>query len=271
VAFYPVRIPRTQEIGRTEAFNATTSDLAFGLATTQDWAGPTTYLLYFYAAGAGENNLAYMVAKVPSAGTAGTRINLSDSSGTPQIQFGVTSTTANAPNRSSATGTFLYGVWTHAAITWPGSTTASTIQIYRGVSGVPLVEQAYASAGVNGSGTLNAGSGNNLHIGNRENTDRTYNGTLAYVARWNRVLPLTELRRAQQDGPLSVPEGLILCWSGGRDWSPSGLLATRTAVLMDGVGPQNNVLGMGYRTIGFNISDGGSAFPWHYYAQQMSA
>lgn len=238
-------LPSTIEIGRPLLFNATTSDINFGLATSQDLAAQTC-LAYVYGLGAGEGNNGYIFAKVASASTDDVRFFVAHNSGSPQLTFGSGSGgVASQPNRTAASNSFVYNQWAHVAATWQASLTASTIHLYQGFNGAPLSEPSYAATN-DGSGVLRTGIGNNLHVGNRENTDRTWNGTIAYVARWNRILALPELRQAQQYGPLTVPNGLVLCWSGYRDYGPYGLRPSSTTALALGQYPYNRVLGLRY-------------------------
>lgn len=81
-----------------------------------------------------------------------------------------------------------------------------------------------------GSGTINSSVGNRLMIGNREDLARSHDGSIAFVAWWNRILSLPELWAAQFSGPLTVP-GLAFFYANGRDWGPLDLaVAQRVAV-----------------------------------------
>lgn len=210
--------PPTVRLEQYPSFNATTSDIAFGVATSQDLLAQTT-LAYVNLAGAGENNQNLIWAKTPSASDDGPRLDILHNSGTPQFGFGSSSNTFGSPFSNEAGGVFVYGKPAHLAATWDGGLTASTaIALYIGMSG-SLLTLAANSFNSNGTGTAKFGVGNNFHVGNREATDRTCNGTLYYVARWNRVLSVNELRQAQVLGPLSVSAGLVLLWANGRDYS----------------------------------------------------
>jgi hypothetical protein len=238
MATYPVYAPKIQRLGLAPLHNATTSDTNFGLASSQNFRAQTN-LAYIYVTGDGENAFGYIFGKTVSGSTTGTRLFYGSLN---TVTFGDTSTgTAGAPNAVSV-GVFGDNNFAHVAATWDGGVAASGIQVYIGQNNNPLADTGMTGL-ANGTGAAGDVSANVFHIGNREGTDRTFNGTIYYLARWNRVLPLWQLRYAQLNGPLSVPDGLMLCWANNQDYSPTRLAYTsQTAVLMTGRPPLNPYL-----------------------------
>ena len=251
MAIYAVYPQIVTPIRYASLFNATTSDSNFGVATSQDLL-PQTLLAYVTVAGDGEGTFSYVFGKTPSASINGPRVFINN---TNNVSFGAHSSgTAAAPQRTAGGTTFSDGDYVHIAATWDGGLLATGIAIHLGIANTPLSEVTGYSASTNGTGTVNDGVGNNFHIGNREGTDRTFNGTIYYVARWNRVLTLPELRYAQQNGPLSVPDGLVLCWSGDQDYGPMRLTrSSSTAVTFTGPAPLNARLGSRVERVYFNV------------------
>ncbi len=74
-------------------------------------------------------------------------------------------------------------------------------------------------------------------VGNRATQDRTFDGRMAYLQYWNRILTSGELNQAMHR-PGSVPNGLRLylpMLTGGEDWSGNGQNGTTTATtIVDG-------------------------------------
>ena len=215
-----------------QSFNATTSDINLGASSAQDCLAQTALALC-YPTGAGEGNAGYIFALTTSATSNGPRFVHLDNSGNPQFGLQCNSSgTAGAPVHNSDSNTAPYNNWYHVAGTWDGGINADGVQVYIGQNGATLANRTTNGANfVNGTGSGSVTAGRNLHIGNREGTDRTFNGIIAYVARWNRVLSFEELVLAQQRGPLAVPKGLILCWANDRDYGPYKLKpSSRTAI-----------------------------------------
>lgn len=200
-------------------FNATTSDISFGANASQAPLAQTVLAL-FYATGSGEGGTGYVMSRTPVSSVNGPRMSILDNTAAPQIFFGGHSTgNAGQPSFTGNANTITYGKWHHCAATWDGTLTGSTgVLAYVGIEGKALALVAGTTA--NGTTAADAGSANALHVGNRGGTDRTFNGDIAYVAQWNRVLSLDEMLRAQFQGPLSVKGGLTFFWDGQRDLAP---------------------------------------------------
>lgn len=185
----------------------------------------------------GENNIEYVFSRFGTIGAA--TIFAAHNLGAPRAGGGGSSTGASGnPSRQAADNSIVYGQWQHVAMSWNGGLIASTaIKIYVGQKGAPLAETAYSTAEANGLTAASSSPAEPLNIGNRGTFDRTFNGDIAYVAQWNRVLSLQELRTAQAFGPLAVRCGLIFFWDGERDWGPFHLQPTSKIALVLGVKP----------------------------------
>ena len=110
-----------------------------------------------------------------------------------------TTDAARASNDSSIAA----GSWQHLLVTWDGSTIATNIHIY-----VDGVEVGYFATN-NGSGAARAGGGEQSVGGRIFDNNRNFNGRIAEVAHWDRVLAAGEI--AMQAGgysPAFIPRGL---------------------------------------------------------------
>lgn len=222
-------------------FNATTSAINFG-ATPRTSAAQTSIALVRPTA-AGENDLGWIWGRANGTGS-GHRLyinsNASGFAGTPCLGFAAsTSTGANGTpvKVSNATGGELsYGDWWHLAATWGGGTAATEITLYGGKNGALLAALPFFSV-TSGSGVGTDSSANSFLIGNSTTGDRTFNGSIAYVAKWDRVLSLVQLRTVQKYGPLVIPVGLTICWANDRDYSLYRCHPTSKTALASGIAP----------------------------------
>lgn len=212
-------------------WNATTTTYDYGsINTAHSSDQPNTYLLLVHPDGAGENNSGYMFSKLSSASTDGFRILMSHNSGNPTITFGYGSTgTASSPSRTVNTGFATYGAWNWIAASHDGSLDASMMNVYHAIKDNRLAEVTY-SATTNGTTAVITDASFSLHVGNRTGTDRTFNGSIALVARWNAKLTLEEIERAKQYGPLRVRRrSLLFLWANGNEYSKGLVPSTITA------------------------------------------
>lgn len=213
---------------------------------TNDTSIAQTMLVYTKLTGAGGNNIGYVFGRTPSSSIDGHRFYIFHGSGTPGTAFGGSCSggglNTSRPNREGANNSATLNSWGHYAAIWNGTNQQTGITLYAGI-GVDLAEVGYSGIGASSGGTPISSVGNPLYLFNRQGLDRHYAGDIAYIARWNRVLTLTELRQAQNDGPLSVPDGLILCWANGQDYGPSAYTPVARATLVEGELPPNTALG----------------------------
>ncbi len=125
--------------------------------------------------------------------------------------------------------------WYHLAATWTGNPATTNIIHYRGTNGAQLVQRVVGTT-TGGSSPANDSGSYSFRIGSFPGASQ-FNGTIAYVARWNRILALAELLQAQRLGPISVPQGLILCWANGRDYGPYAIKPTRQVAITPALTP----------------------------------
>ena len=212
-------IDRGTRIISVEEYNGTTSYTRFASVVPWNPAVTATGLALVYPRSAGEGNIGYIFGCSNSTASEGLRMNMGVNE---WIGAGDSSASSGAPSLSADSG-MSYNVWRYLAVTWNGGLTASSALVnYSGTLTSPIkAAAAGTSASTNGSGSaVGYAAGADLMIGNRDSEDRTFDGFIGLVARWNRVLTLGELRKAQWLGPLSVPKGLVFCWANGRDYGP---------------------------------------------------
>lgn len=237
-------LPNPASITGSEKYDGTTSLIPYGNHASQQPIAQTTVVLCF-PTGSGEVSTGTLWSVTPAGSNAGVRIYVGDNAGAPNVVFHGNSTGSTSnPARSTNGNTAVYNSWNHIAATWDGSLTAvGGIKIYNGVNWAAIAELVYAS-GVDGVTAADGGAGQNLTLGNRGNGDRTFLGSIAYIARWNRVLSLTELLLVQERGPGAVRAGMILCLYDGRDYGPYRLERTaRGTAIVRGPAPQRTALG----------------------------
>ncbi len=196
-----------------------------------------TVLVYARLVSPQPQSFGYPFGRVDPGSSTGHRYAISD-----KATLGV-STTAHAQRPSYDSAIINYGdLWTHFATSWNGSTDGTGFAHYASTDGSPIALIA-TGAGQSTSGTPTSAVGKNLYLLNREGLDRSLTGDVAYIARWNRVLSLAELQTAQADGPLSVPDGLILCWANEQDYGPKGYVPVARTAFVAGALPPNLNLG----------------------------
>ena len=68
------------------------------------------------------------------------------------------------------------------------------------------------------------------------------------------------MRQAQSFGPLTVPQGLVLCFANGKDYGPDSLIPNFFTATMGGQVPLNNLLMPQQYPIMFNFGGGAAGF-----------
>lgn len=152
----------------------------------------------------GEGSQGHIVSK--GTGVTAGRFNFMLINATPSIRFtkfydgGVELTT------TSANSSITLGVWQFVAVTWDGTATSATgVKFY--VNGLLIAHGGDA----NGVGNRVSDAALNLQIGNRGNTDRTFNGNISHLHAYNRILSITEIRMLMMF-PGSITNGLKGYW-----------------------------------------------------------
>jgi hypothetical protein len=227
-------------IASTE-LGATGRYINLGSPSSQDNTGAQTIIVYCKPTGAGGGGAGYLLGKTPSGSPNGLRFVLSDNAGSPILLFGSSSTSVTAsPSATSTAGAITYGNWYHFEVTYSGALTASAINFF--VSGASSAR----TDPVDGGGSSVSDASDDLFLMNRGGSGslgREFVGSVAYIARWNRVLNSTERTSVRTNGPLSVPSGLILCWANDQDYSTNALTATARSTRVTGDTPTNDLLG----------------------------
>lgn len=162
-----------------------------------------TYMTYMRPTGV--QNPGYLFSKADNAGVGGPRVQISNTNMNLAL---VTPTSASnlTPNRSAVNNSLAYNTWGHFAFTWDGQSPCNT-QAKHYKDGV---ETTYGTSS-SGSSPYLTGAGYDFRLFNRGGLDRACYGSFAYLAIWNRELSVAEISQAYTEGPLSVPDGLVLC------------------------------------------------------------
>lgn len=184
----------------------------------------------------GVQNPGYLFVKAGNDGVGGPRVQISNTNMNVAL---VTPTSASnlAPIRTTVNTSLAYDAWTHHAVTWDGVSPCNT-QAQWFIDGAAVNENQTA-----GSSPYLDGAGYDFRMFNRGGLDRACLGSFAYMVIWNRELSEAEIAQAYADGPLSVPDGLVLCWANGRDYGPNALTPTARSTFAAGVLPPNIALG----------------------------
>lgn len=239
-----MRIIDIPQIMRSEHFNATSSLLLFP-ACPQMALREQTCMARIYPEGAGENNLGTVICITAASNNFGFRLAVAHGAGSPTIHFSMSSSgTAGSPRREAANGELTYNNWYTIAATFDGGILGAGASLYKALDLEEIAEVSSYATTFDGSGVLDLVPTNPMIIGNRGNSDRTFNGRIAYVCRWSRRLSLTEMREVQLAGPLSVPNHLVFLWANGQDYGPYNLFpSSRTAITFRGPPPSGQQLG----------------------------
>lgn len=236
-----VILPRTRIVRLGEQYNADSALASFGTTPAGNVLGssdPETFLVY--ALWPSTAATAYVASQCDSAANNGWRIN--------RITAG---TQVPSLNYRNASGQDTRGAWAatdvaakvaHVAFVLDGTLGDSGSNVYSSLgTNAPLTSDKSAASGLTGSATATTGT---LTVGNRISSASRHfsDGVIYYIARWNRILLLAELRKAQMKGPLAVPKGLILCWSNGVDYGPYGLRPSTYTPTSKVVSPRRSLL-----------------------------
>lgn len=215
--------------------------------------GARTYMMY--ANITGMVNPGYVMGHPDASGYGGPRFQLSSTS---MYASFVTPTTTQATNpyKASLASSLVYGSWANFAVTWEGgsSTTLATNCLW--------YKNGVLSAGPNATGTSLEldGTGIDFMLFNRPGLARPIYGSIGYNAAWDRVLTAEEIAAAVANGPLSISDGLILCWSGGQDYGPYGIEAVSRSTFAAGSLPPNLNLGT-LSSVSFDLVAANSVIP----------
>lgn len=194
-------------------FNGTTSLIHLGSPTLLNDMEPMTWATWIYPETTGESNLGRILAKQSGAGNF-TVWNLSatDTGMTLIVDYLLTDLQV-----SSTTNSLTLNRWQHVAVTWTGEAEYTGVRFYR--DGNLL---AYSTT-QNGLGLRQSDATQPLFIGNRAAADRTFDGQMAHVHVFRRVLDVNEIKEIMQHPGMlasgvvasAVTAGLVGYWSLG--------------------------------------------------------
>lgn len=208
-----------------------------------DDIGEQTWIAYARPSGAGGGNFAYLFGKTTAGSTLGPRWFINNNSGSPRLSFGAATDGgggSGVPQVEGQSNEVVYNTWQHYELTWDGGILASGIHLsVEGTEGTKAVA-------TDGSGSVMTDAANDLFLMNRGaagNLGREFNGDLAYIACWDRILDSTAKANVRANGPLAEPSGLILCWANQVDNSSNSIVPTARATHVNGSLPPNLALG----------------------------
>lgn len=166
------------------------------------WVGGATVMAWIYLDGFGENNFGRVIGKVPDGGSAGWTMFV-DAASSGRFQF-LHFTSFNSGQWASPSGSVVTGQWFHVCVRWTkvASPSAPTLTIDGADVAVTEITAPF--------GTNSDDSSYRLRIGNRGNEDRTFNGRIADLRVYGRLLgdsEISEIYAAQ-----------------GRDFNVNGLI-----------------------------------------------
>jgi hypothetical protein len=221
---------------------ATGRYINLGSDASQDDTPGQTWIIYCKPTSVA--TASYLFSKVSIGSTNGLRFYLqTPGGGVFTLGFGAHSTGASGAPSKITIDSFALSNWYHLQATWDGSLTASTgIQMY--VDGGSAL--ANTPTNTNGATAVATDATYDLFLMNRggsANLAREFIGSVAYWARWNRVLDSTERANVRDNGPLAESNGLILCWANDQDYGTSTLTATARSTRVTGDTPTNDALG----------------------------
>ena len=181
-------------------FNGATDRIDFASVATLT-ASPVTISVWFNADVLGAGFLQYIFNASIATNSGGIILGLANEA---TGQFSLLRAGATALYRYSAAGLFAVGTWYHILATHDGTfNDATTIHLYRNG-----IETAYA---INQNGVNETAPSGLWSLAGRAIDDiRNYNGRIAEVGAWNRVLSTGEIELlADGYSPLFVPSGLL--------------------------------------------------------------
>lgn len=231
VGLIGVRPPSCEAVN-SRLLNGTTDLINFGRAAAVDDLGPLTGCAWIKPAGLGGGGFGRILAKENTGANGAWNffVNTNNS-----LKFSKDFATTDLDRTSGNNAISLSGTWQHVCVTWDGTATTSGVVLYAGGT-------ALSSTGTTGVGTEVSDAALNVIVGNRQNAGRAFNGNLAYVQIFSRVLSASEIQQIMLQ-PESVTSGLVFYAtlqgvSPETDDSTTALSGTLTGTTVDtGDGP----------------------------------
>lgn len=172
----------------------------FGNRTILTNIGAQTRTAWIYPRSRGEGNLG-VITRIGTSGAVFNRWSF-DSGTTNALIFTWACGSATFGIRVTSANTITLNRWSFVAMTWDGSITASNVHIY--INGV---EPSYATT-TSGISSVLSDSGSDLTVGNNHGATQSFDGNIAYVNIYNKILTTDEMKDIMfREG--SVFRGLI--------------------------------------------------------------
>ena len=167
-------------------FDATDDTIIVDSSATIDNQQPLTFASWIRPEGAGETAGRWFNKGAIGAASGGVIVNLFDSG--KEMTWNVDCDTTDM-SYSTGGDMLTVNAWQAVVVTWDGGTDASdSAHMY--VNGA---EVTYQDTGTNCATSVVSEAGENLHIGNRPATDRTFDGQITEFCMWDKVLDAQEI------------------------------------------------------------------------------
>ena len=224
----------------SRSFDAIDDVINCGSATILDDLGPLTIAAWINPLSAGEGNFGCVCMKGDHTDSSGSKYYMAfdGAVGQTRLLFWITKTSPGDQLQRTSNSNVATGVWTFASTTWDGSNDFNNIHIYYNLSEVTYLSGTNATS-IPSDSSLSLGIGNDTGTG-----IQTFDGSIAYVQLWNRVLSVNEMAQAMRF-PGSITKGLVGFWpllgvSPEGDYSGNKNSGTVTGALVGTTNPPIN-------------------------------
>jgi len=177
----------TGKIGQGLSFDGVDDYVDSGTASVLDDLGPVSISAWIYPRSEGESGVGAIVTK-DTALTSGYWLLRMYSAGINSLSFIKNYSTTDLII-ATADNAITLNTWQHITLVWDGSSSAVNAKIYINATEASYVQQQ------NGVDTKNSDNALNLYIGNRGNSNITFDGSIDDVRIYNRALTSDEVKR----------------------------------------------------------------------------
>ena len=175
------------KIGHGLSFDGVDDYVDSGTASVLDDLGPVSISAWIYPRSEGESGVGAIVTK-DTALTSGYWLLRMYSAGINSLSFIKNYSTTDLII-ATADNAITLNTWQHITLVWDGSSSAVNAKIYINATEASYVQQQ------NGVDTKNSDNALNLYIGNRGNSNITFDGSIDDVRIYNRALTSDEVKR----------------------------------------------------------------------------
>ena len=175
------------KIGQGLSFDGVDDYVDSGTASVLDDLGPVSISAWIYPRSEGESGVGAIVTK-DTALTSGYWLLRMYSAGINSLSFIKNYSTTDLII-ATADNAITLNTWQHITLVWDGSSSAVNAKIYINATEASYVQQQ------NGVDTKNSDNALNLYIGNRGNSNITFDGSIDDVRIYNRALTSDEVKR----------------------------------------------------------------------------